>query len=1031
MKKLIGILVLLSSFFATAQVELAVQKGHSDIIELLEFSQSGKYLASKAVNNEVIIWDVILGKTLGSFSVNEKEEVIGMKFTPDEAELKLKTKYTTIFYNIQGEGVIRKHDADTSYRDKEYFLDEAANFETFLIDGAIKKKRRDKRFKKYKLAVTYLNAPFKSFDVHRGLNLIIGVAADEKIYVYNYKNGMRQKVLGGHNSEIRDVRFTKDGKYFATAGKDRSIILWRTRDFRIEKRLSSDVYKKKTATFSQDGLRIYVGDELGYIYSIDLSTVFPKIEVTQPNFHSVNRIVRSPRGFGYFVASSNNNVYYKEDPLDADPIRKFQFRDRAITKTRRLLLQSGFNTYQEPFGEVTSCEVSPSGTKILYTGNCDIPNISYAHVEKRKVKHLYNSDSDSLWSQWSDVAWLSDSTFVTILESSNMIYTWDISHKRRVLVKTDVFPFEIENVLSLGNNHLWISSKDQGQYLFNTANRKLEKKIDRQVKNLFKHENYVILATAEHDIVFWDRETEKIYHTFRGHSEQINDLNFHPSKNLFISSSDDGTVKLWNMDEKKLIVSIIPFRTEEFVFITDENYYLITKGAMGEIGFKEGRQFFFPEQFDLKYNRPDIVLKEMGFSNQELIAAYNKAYQKRLKKLNFTQDQITADFHLPETEILNLNSLPTKTDQSTLNLQLKFSDQLYTLDRINLYVNDVAVKGKDGIDLRKDNVKEFEGRFAIDLAHGENKIEVSVLNQAGAESYKQTVLIESTAGKKKPDLYLVTLGVSKYKDKEFNLEYAAKDAKDMAKLFATNSYFNEVKTKSLVDENVKLERLKELKAFIDLADINDIVVVFVAGHGVLDNNFDYFFASHDMDFNNPALRGIPYEEVEGLLDGIRALKKLLFLDTCHSGEVDKDDLEEDLMPASEQGDLIFRSAGVNVKLKGEALLDSEGDGAFGLQSINELMRTVFSDLRKGTGATVISSSGGEELSIESEIYKNGLFTYCLLNGLENKQADLNRDNQIDVSELQLYVRDEVTRLSQGKQTPTSRITNDELDYRLW
>ena len=49
-----------------------------------------------------------------------------------------------------------------------------------------------------------------------------------------------------------------------------------------------------------------------------------------------------------------------------------------------------------------------------------------------------------------------------------MIYTWDISHKRRVLVKTDVFPFEIENVLSLGNNHLWISSKDQGQYLFNT-----------------------------------------------------------------------------------------------------------------------------------------------------------------------------------------------------------------------------------------------------------------------------------------------------------------------------------------------------------------------------------------------------------------------------------------------------------------------------------------------------------------------------------------------------------------------------------
>lgn len=51
--------------------------------------------------------------------------------------------------------------------------------------------------------------------------------------------------------------------------------------------------------------------------------------------------------------------------------------------------------------------------------------------------------------------------------------------------------------------------------------------------------------------------------------------------------------------------------------------------------------------------------------------------------------------------------------------------------------------------------------------------------------------------------------------------------------------------------------------------------------------------------------------------------------------------------------------------------------------------------------------------------------------LMNKAADLNRDKEISISELQKYVSKEVNKLSNGLQTPTSRIQNNELDYRLW
>jgi hypothetical protein len=47
------------------------------------------------------------------------------------------------------------------------------------------------------------------------------------------------------------------------------------------------------------------------------------------------------------------------------------------------------------------------------------------------------------------------------------------------------------------------------------------------------------------------------------------------------------------------------------------------------------------------------------------------------------------------------------------------------------------------------------------------------------------------------------------------------------------------------------------------------------------------------------------------------------------------------------------------------------------------------------------------------------------------KPDLEKDGFITISELKEYVSEEVKNLSGGKQTPTSRIQNNELDYRVW
>ena len=70
----------------------------------------------------------------------------------------------------------------------------------------------------------------------------------------------------------------------------------------------------------------------------------------------------------------------------------------------------------------------------------------------------------------------------------------------------------------------------------------------------------------------------------------------------------------------------------------------------------------------------------------------------------------------------------------------------------------------------------------MELNYGENKIEVSCINDIGAESYR-ALTYATFKGKVKENLYFIGFGVSEYKNKELNLKYAAKDVIDLEKIF--------------------------------------------------------------------------------------------------------------------------------------------------------------------------------------------------------------------------------------------------------
>ena len=540
-------------------------------------------------------------------------------------------------------------------------------------------------------------------------------------------------------------------------------------------------------------------------------------------------------------------------------------------------------------------------------------------------------------------------------------------------------------------------------------------------------------------IKVWDLMSGKDLFELTGHTSDVESLAFAPNSRVLVSGGGDGAARLWDLQTGKELAALVSLGRQDSVIFMPDQYYLASKASIKGVAFQIGEQRYPFEQFDLRFNRPDIVLQRLGHTSSEVVQSYRLAYEKRLKKMGFTEQMLKRDFHLPEVEVLT-KDVPVSLPTPTLTLRVKASDSEYPLDRLHVFVNDIPIYGTAGLPLPAKQLKTHEQDLQVPLVAGRNKVQVSVLNQQGVESLKQTVYTSSTAPTAPPDVYVVAIGVSDYKNKAYSLRYAAKDALDLVKAYQAIEQRPGSKTKvhvlNLTDQKATRPEILKAKDWLRQSKINDLVVVFAAGHGMTDEQSNYYFGTHDIDPQHPATSGLPYEDFENLLDGIPALQKVLLLDTCFSGEIEKD--QAVVVAKAETGGAgtvkmrAFKAArGVTVT----AGTSGAPTGTAGASQLSQNMVTFqqdwFADLRRGTGAAVISSSSGNEYSLEGEQWKNGVFTYALLNGLKNHGADANKDQTVTVSELQGYVIDQVRTLTQGGQNPTVRHENLEYDFAVY
>lgn len=539
-----------------------------------------------------------------------------------------------------------------------------------------------------------------------------------------------------------------------------------------------------------------------------------------------------------------------------------------------------------------------------------------------------------------------------------------------------------------------------------------------------KNRKYAAASSSSNRITIYDYETGKKVFVLDGHTLLVNRLVFSDDGKRLLSSSLDGTVRLWNLETGKEMVALISIGEKDFAIVNPNQYYYATKGAQKAIHFVKGKEIFPFEQFDLKYNRPDIILESLEASNQDLVRPFQLAYQKRLKRMGYTEEMLGGEFHLPKVSVSNKDDLPLISDEKEIRIMVHAIDSKFLLDRLMIRVNGVPVHGKTGISWRGREKQLIKEEYSVTLSKGVNRIAVSVMNEKGVESIATNLDVEySSSDQSLPALHLVTLGVSNYSDSQFDLSYAAKDAEDLTNLYASQHLpFSEVNSYHLKNDEVTLDKLNEIKEKLKESEEDDVVCLFFAGHGLLDQELNYFLAAHNVNFQNPEEGGIPYEAFEDLVDGIPARRKIVMIDACHSGEIDKEEVAwaENTQENNEtEENMDFRA------------VTTTGFKQVGLTNSFELMKELFTDIRKSSGALIISSAGGTEYAMEGSDWNNGVFTYSLLSGMSNGQADLNQDGKVMAGELNEYVRNKVSELTAGRQTPTTRAEVLENDWRMW
>ncbi|GAA6062457.1 hypothetical protein JCM10212_005360 [Sporobolomyces blumeae] len=330
------------------------------------------------------------------------------------------------------------------------------------------------------------------------------------------------RTLRDHTDEVWRLAWSHDGKFLATAGKDRSAIVWSVEDdFK-----PVHFYREHSDPISclawspDDSVLLTAAETVIKMWSLDQGRC---IATLARHDYPIGALAWLTDGQGFVSGGMDLKVYFwnLKGEIDASlPSSPTRVIDLAVTPDGSKLVCVGRADTTEPH-MVPSRMSSRSTTPAMHQHTLT-PPLGARHEKRISVYDL--AKMELLY----EIVQPSELTSVEISGDSKYAI---VNHAPKEILYVEL---DTGSILRKFEGH------DQGQYV---------------LRSCFGGalENFVLSGTADGNIVVYHRDTGRLVHTLTGHgATTVNAVAWNPThRAMWASCSDDRTVRIWEMSPDK------------------------------------------------------------------------------------------------------------------------------------------------------------------------------------------------------------------------------------------------------------------------------------------------------------------------------------------------------------------------------------------------------------------------------------------------------------------------------------------------
>ncbi|MBF8222416.1 OmpA family protein [Halomonas sp. 328] len=477
--------------------------------------------------------------------------------------------------------------------------------------------------------------------------------------------------------------------------------------------------------------------------------------------------------------------------------------------------------------------------------------------------------------------------------------------------------------------------------------------------------------------------------------DSLRHVRVHEARNLVVAQTQANELLFFDLATLTHHLTIVVKRNDQWIAYTPEGHFAASQRGTEGVYWSLGDNYLPFEALRSRLERGHLVQQRL----QALM-------EGRRAPEPSPQEEAAIDPALFETpyEVRLVSASGIETDEEVYRLRLevtKASDELPDPE-FRYVLNGRPIVQSRGFEEEAvwDGEEILGVERAFSLQPGYNRIE-AVLRFRDAELERQVVEV-TRRERQSPaqlsantQLWFFGVGVSDYEIATQNLEFAHRDAEALAAMLESqeDGLFDRVNTRVLTNAEATERNVRiELNDFLRQASAEDLIVIFLAGHGVQDNEQNLYLMTHDADMQRP-YTGMSIDRFRDFLQSRPINQKaVLMMDICHAGS----------MGPRRRGRITAEDA---------------------VQQLSD-----------GTGTVVFASSTGAQSSLEDASFGggHGAFTAALLEALSG-QADReagNGDGFNSIHEIISYTSRRVPQITQGAQHPTVPMLENVRDFPI-